>query len=138
MEVIVGSIVRFVAANWLAIAITAASTAISYSQARAAKRDAKKAMDAMLNAGRRIDVRFGSTEARNWIYGTIRVGGVAAVMNTTEYTGSKYNILQVIADHPIDSYEHIYIGSDVARYSWGTIGTPFISQSQAYFEAFVS
>lgn len=138
VKVVVSAIVKFVAANWLAIAVTAASTAISYSQARAAKRDAKKALDAMLNAGRRIDVRFGSTEPRNWIYGTIRVGGVAAVMNTTEYTGSKYNILQVIADHPIDSYEHIYIGSDVAKYSWGTIGTPFISQSQAYFDAMVS
>lgn len=138
MEVVVGAVVKFVAANWLAIVVTAASTAISYTQARAAKRDAKKAMDAMLSAGRRIDVRFGSTEPRNWIYGTIRVGGCAAVMNTTEYTGSKYNILQIIADHPIDSYEHIYIGSDVAKYSWGTIGTPFISQSQAYFDAIVS
>lgn len=126
---------KWLAANWVMAAITVATTAYSFTQAAAAKKAAKRAMEDMYNAGRRVNVRLGPTEARNYIYGTCRVGGTVAASNTTGDKGMYFNRLQIIADHPIDSWEHVYMESDIAKSKNGVVGGKWISGSITYFDS---
>ena len=108
---------------------------ISYMAAQRAAADARAAQEAIYDAGQRLRVDFSGTQPRNTVYGHIRVGGLAAVVNTTGTTGSHYNILQVLTSHPISGIGNVYLNSDVAQDTNGNCGSNFTSGSTSYFHA---
>lgn len=138
MEVLLPIIIKaatWAAKNWVFVTLTAASTVLSYSQVQNAKRQARRAMNSLLDSGRRLDVRFNTLEPRNIIYGTSRVGGLVVLPNTTGDKGKFYNVLKVIADHPCEDWDAVYLSDEIAIQRNGYVNPKFVSGSEQYFFA---
>jgi hypothetical protein len=119
--------------------VTVGSAVYSKQQSIAMRRKMQKALSSIKDAGSRVEMKFDSVSPTQWIYGRTRVAGTLAFANSSGTSGSVdgiyLNMIQLLADHPIDAIESIYLNDDYAASGYGYTDSKFYSGSIQYFKS---